>query len=270
MKNKGGSSLYEVLKSASRPPDAAAGAAATEATPPPSAPESSGQPTLQERLAAYKAAKLAAAVPAPMPAASLPAAEEETPAPAPVAVPPPVLESKPFAGPGERVLRLSYNNAVFAGLVVIGLLFVAYAIGVQAGKKRGLETAAVEAPAPAPFVRETPIPPLDVRRPAPPPPPPAPKEYTIRLAEWKYGTAQERLKADAAAEDFKKALDRASYRGSKKEVIQRGGEPRLALYLDTFADPSATAVKTRLASVQKLRVGTQTPFAQAQVEEAPK
>ncbi|HEV3029123.1 MAG TPA: hypothetical protein VG457_16210, partial [Planctomycetota bacterium] len=57
MKNKGGS-LYEVLKSASRAPGGDPGA--------PSAPETTPvsegtQATLQERLAAYKAAKLAEA-----------------------------------------------------------------------------------------------------------------------------------------------------------------------------------------------------------------
>lgn len=258
MKNKGSASLYEVLKSASRPSDG--GAAASEATPPPSTSDAGAQPTLQERLAAYKEAKLAAATAAPPVPAVVTAAAEETPLPAgPVA---------PSKGPGERVFRMTYNTAVFAGLVVLGLVFVAYAIGVQSGRKRALEAAAVEAPAPPP----TPEPPVqkpDTRRPTPPPPP-APKEYTFRLSEWKYGTAQERLKADAAADEYKRALDRANFKGSKKEVIQRGGEPRLALYIDTFADPSAQPVKARLSAIQKVKVGTQTPFAQAVAEASPK
>lgn len=269
MKSKGSASLYEVLKSASRPSDGA-GAAASEATPPPVSAEAGGQPTLQERLAAYKAAKLAEATqPSPL-VPVVTAMAPETPLPASAAVPP---EQKPAAvgpkGPGERVLRMTYNTAVFAGLVVLGLAFVAYAIGVQTGRKRALEAAASEAPAPAkPFVNRdpAPLPP----RPQPPPPPPAPKEYTIRLAEWKYGTAQERLKADAAADDCKRALDRANFKGSKKELIRRGDEPRLALYVDAFADPAAPAVKSRFAAIQKLKVGTQYPFALAQVEESPK
>jgi len=260
MKSKGSASLYEVLKSASRPSDPP-GAAASEATPPPAAAEPGASPTLQERLAAYKAAKLSAVAP-PQPAPAAPPSEEP---------PPPACasrdESGPVAGPkgpGERAFRLTYNTAVFAGLVGLGLLFISYAIGVQSGRKRAAEAVPSEAAAATPRAAD-PVP-------APPPPaPPAPAvEFTIRAAEWRYGTAQERLKANTAADDLRKALDRANLKGAKKVVIQRAGEPRLALYLDSFVDPSAAAVKSRLASIQKLKVGTQFPFAQAQVEEAPK
>ncbi len=259
MKHKGGASLYEVLKSASRPPDSA-GAAASEATPPPAAAEPGG-PTLQERLAAYKAAKLAVATQAPVPPPAVAAVvRDETPLPAPAEEKP---SGPPPKGPGERIFRLTYNTAVFAGLVVLGLVFVAYAIGVQSGRKRALEAAEVRAPAPPQVNREAAPSP-------PPPPPPPPKEYTIRLAEWRYGKAEERLKAEVAADDLRRALDRANYRGSRKEKIQRNGEPRLALYIDRFASPSAQAVRARFAAIQKVKVGTRYPFAQAQIEESPR
>jgi hypothetical protein len=270
MKSKGSASLYEVLKSASQPSEGA-GTAASEETPPPQTSESGG-PTLQERLAAYKAAKLAAVTQPPPSVAAVVSAETPVKAPisaAPVSV---VSEEKPLPaakGPGERVLRLTYNTAAFAALVVLGLVFVAYAIGVQTGRKRAMETAAAEAPVPAPVAaREFAAPPP--KPPPPPPPPPAPREYTIRLAEWGYAKPQERLKADLAADDLRRALDRANFKGSRKDVIQRGGEPRLALYIDAFTDPSAQTVKTRFAAIQKVKVGTQYPFAQAQIEEAPK
>jgi hypothetical protein len=276
MKNKGSASIYEVLKSAtSRPSDPAA--AGSEAAPSP-APDAGAGPTLQERLAAYKAAKLAAATQPAAPSAAVAVEEpgEETPFPEPSpvqavvapAAPASILAGPaPATGPGERVLRVTYNTAVFAGLVGLGLLFVAYALGVQSGKRKADGLVAAQPPPPvAPPV--SPRPPVHLQ--PPPPPPPAPREYTIRLAEWRYGTAQERLKADAAADDLKRALDRATYRGAKKEIIQRAGEPRLALYLDTFTDPSAPAVKSRFAAIQKLKVGTQSPFAQAQIEPAPR
>src|SRR5215831_9181823 len=123
MKSKGGS-LYEVLKSASRP-----GGADDASAPNPEAPAAAAgdgaPPTLQERLAAYKAAKLAAATqqtpsvsvePAPMkPAATVVLEPDPTPVPAPtrVAVPAPVAVVSdpeptplpaPLKGPGERVV----------------------------------------------------------------------------------------------------------------------------------------------------------------------
>lgn len=280
MKPKGSASLYEVLKSASRP----AGEPAPAAPAAGAAPEA-GPTSLQERLAAYKARKLAEAVapgaPSPAPAAApaavaeatpppappraveapRPAPEPVRPAPAPSAAPAaPTLVMTPEAepGPGERVFRLSYNNAAFAALVAVGLLFVAYALGVQSGKRRAVE--AGPTPAAAPRVA-APVPAEPV-----PPPPPA-REYTIRLAEWKYGTAKERLNAGAAADDLKRALERAGIRGAEKMPIQRGSEPRLVLVLDRVRDAGSEAARQRLATLQRLKVGTQTPFAQASYEE---
>src|ERR1043165_268701 len=94
MKNKG-NSLYEVLKTASRSPGSEGGAPGPEAA----AASSSecGQASLQERLAAYKAAKLAAAsqpspeptaaaepAPARMSSATLVLEPDPTPIPAPI------------------------------------------------------------------------------------------------------------------------------------------------------------------------------------------
>jgi hypothetical protein len=164
--------------------------------------------------------------------------------------------------PGERVLRLSTNTAVFAGLVVVGLLFVAYAFGVQAGR-RGVAGAV----GPAPEFRPA-APAAVVPAPAPAPVPAA-RTYTLRLAEWKYETARERLNAAAAAEDLKKALDRGGFRGAEKVEILRGGERRLALYLDRVKDVNAEPARARLQAIQKFRVGGQTPFQQAKFEELP-
>lgn len=287
-KTKG--SLYEVLKSASRAPGEAPPPAASPAAP---AAEGEAGVSLQERLAAYKARKLAEAntptepaavgtpAPEPPPAPVVAVARPEPPPPpAPVAVvappPKPVLAEAPApaqaveetpppapAGPGERVVRVTYNTMAFAGLVTVGLVFIAYALGLQAGKNRAV--------APAPAVRPAAPPAPEAAAPRPPAPPPVPaKEYAVRLAEWKYGTARERLTADAAIADLKRALERQGVRNVERVIIQRGGEIRAALYVDRWRDVGAPEARARLASLQRIKVGTQSPFAQAAFEEMPK
>lgn len=280
-KSKG--SLYEVLKTASRAPGDPAPAAAAPSQP---APEGDAGTSLQDRLAAYKARKLAeantpgepTAVAEPAPAAVRPEAPPPAPVAAPATVvvappaPKPVLveaptvsqetPAPPAEGPGERVVRMTYNTLAFAGLVVVGLVFIAYALGLQAGKNRVAEALAAR-PSTPPAAAVVPAP--------PPPPPPLPsKEYAVRLAEWRYGTARERLSADAAIADAKKALERQNVRNAEKVVIQRGGEIRAALYVDRWRDVGSPEARARLASLQKLKVGTQTLFAQAAFEEVPK
>jgi len=298
MKSKGGS-LYEVLKSASRPNGADEGAPTSPE--PPAAPASEGvQPTLQERLAAYKAAKLAAVTtttPSPAPVAAAPAPEpakpssatlilepDPTPIPAPTVTrlappPPPVsiapqpeptpVVEAPAKGPGERVVKVTYNTVLFGGMVAVGLLFIAYAVGLHVGKGNAaaeFQAAADARLAPKPVVTQI----LPVT-PPPPPPPPAPrKEYTIRLCEMKLGTAQDRLKAMALAKDtdLQKALERAGHRGFEGTPIRRGAEDRLALYVDRFADVNSDAAKAALTAMKNFKWKNQTPFSGAVFEEA--
>ena len=288
MKNKGGS-LYEVLKSASRPGGA-------EETPAPSpeaaasAPADGAQPTLQERLAAYKAAKLAAATtqtptvahdpaPARTPAATVVLEPDPTPFPAPArvestAVAPVPAESEatplPAApkGPGERVVRLTYNTALFSAMIAVGLLFIAYAVGLHVGKS---QAAAEAGPAPETVrVAPKPVTPPPVEAPRLVPPA-APKSYTIRLGEWKYGTSKERLTALALADDpeLKKALERAGHRSFEKARIVRGNEERLALYVDRFSDLNSDAARSALTAMKNFKFKNQTPFSQAAFEELP-
>jgi len=295
MKTKGGS-LYEVLKSASKTSEAG----------PPTSPEGSTTPvgegtTLQERLAAYKAAKLAAANeptsapveppparvssttlvlepdPTPIPA---PAPRRETPVfappPAPTVVLAPQVEkseetpasSVPPKGPGERVVRLTYNTVLFGGLITVGLLFISYAVGLHAGKV-GAATEAAEvsrAPIAAPIVAVQPV-----RATPPIVPPPAPKkEYAIRLGEWKTASAQDRVKALALADDpdLKKALERAGHKGFEKAFINRGpNDVRMALYVDRFSDLNAEAAKAALTAMKTFKFKSTTPFDKAVFEE---
>jgi len=290
MKSKGGS-LYEVLKSASRPSGQDPGA--------PSAPDTTpvadgNASTLQERLAAYKAAKLAAVS---QPSEEAPAAAvtttkvsattlvlepDPTPIPAPAVVraapsvsvapaPAPtrtetVSAPAPSDGPGERVVKLTYNTVLFGGMVAVGLMFIAYAVGLHVGKG----SAAAE-------VVEPPRPSAQLSAPVPTPRPPvAPvpalpkKEYAIRLCEMKISTSQERLKALAFAEDaeLKRALERAGRKGYEKQTITRSGEPRMALYVDRFTDINSDAAKSALTAMKTFRWKNATPFAQAAFEEA--
>ncbi len=288
MKSKGGS-LYEVLKSASSPGGAGDASAPGPETPS-SAPADGAPSTLQERLAAYKAAKLAAATTQQTPSISVEAAPakpaaatvvlepDPTPVPAPTRVvhpepalvtaadPDPTPLPAPTKGPGERVIKLTYNTALFSGMITVGLLFIAYAVGLHVGKTHAVAelqapelTRAVVKPA-APIVTPTPI---VVTPPAPP------KQYTIRLGEWKLTTAQDRVKALALADDpeLKKALERAGRRSYRKEYIKRGTEERLALYVDIFNDYNSEAAKSALTAMKTFKFKTQTPFAQAAFEE---
>ncbi|HYF00988.1 MAG TPA: hypothetical protein VEJ18_18845, partial [Planctomycetota bacterium] len=172
------------------------------------------------------------------------------------------------AGPGEKVVRLTYNTVAFACLVGVGLVFIAYALGLQAGKNRAAAPVAAVRPSAPPAAQ--PAAPPRPQAPAPAPAPVAPKEYAVRLAEWKYGTARERLTADAAIADLKRVLDRQNVRNVERVVIQRGGEIRAALYVDRWRDIGSPEARARLAALQKIKAGTQAPFAQAAFEEVPK
>lgn len=263
MKSKDSPNLYEILRSATRSPSvetAPAGPAGSD----PRALEPH-EPTLQERLAIYKAAKTGASTTqaaAPAPAASEPVAAASGPVAEAPAGPAPAPASVP-KDPGQRVLRITYNTAAFLVLVLIGLHFLAYSLGVRAGRA---ETSPDRpAVAPAPTAVPAVAPPAAAPAPAPGPRP----AFTLRLAEWPYRTPQERLKANAAADEAKKLLARAGLSGAETVQVLRGSEPRLALRLGRYPDPSSSQARSVLATVQKIRVQNQAPFAQAQFEEIP-
>lgn len=292
MKSKG-NSLYEVLKSASRPSGAEEGSAASpEAPGSPSA--EAGQATLQERLAAYKAAKLAAANqplitasaevavpraaastlvmepdPTPVPVAAparirMPEPPVFAPAPAPAAEPQAELAA-PAKGLGERVVRLTYNTALFGGMIGVGLLFIAYAVGLHIGKSSILAEARSDAWRSAPAVAPA-VPPSAAPAAAPQP---VRKEFAIRLGEWRLVSSEERVKALALANDpdLKKALERTGHRNFEKAFITRGKEPRMALYVDRFTDINSESAKAALTAMKNFRFARQNPFAQAVFEE---
>jgi len=194
--------LYELLKqTGAKPDDPAADAAVRTATPPPM--------------------KLD-----PSPAAPEPAAM--TPLRPAVAAP-----SAKRPGLGERSITLTFNAIAFAALVVVGVVFVAYAIGVRVGR------AGAPAPAPAaPAVIE------------PSQPPPTPQVYTIRLMEWSARTTAERTHAQGNAVKLKNALDGRQLGGSE---IKPAGD-RVLLNFGRFADPNAREAKEKLAQLREFRL----------------
>ena len=115
------------------------------------------------------------------------------------------------------------------------------------------------------MAKPAPLPAPDVRPPAGPP-----KVFAIHLAEWTTRTAQEKLKAVDQADRYKTALGRAGFKGVETVKIVRGGQDRLALYIDRIKDIQAESARARLAAIQKVKVQTQAPFAQAAFEEVPR
>lgn len=286
MKSKDSPNLYEILRVASNKSSGAGTPAAAEAKAPPS---EGGQPSLQARLAAYKAAKLAMITQAASPPPEPVVATAEPPTP--LSLPPPVVVASPpsagafepppaasaaeaeaetakAAGPGERVIRVTYNTVAFAGLVAMGFLFISYSLGVRSGRaSREAELSTSQdsdMPARKPPVAAE----AEPVRPNPPPPPPAPpRVYSIRLVEWPARTAQERLKANDLAEQVRKALDRAGHPGAQPLSIRRGNEQRLAVYLGRYTDLSTAAVKSKLTAVRAVKVQNQFLLADAKFEE---
>ena len=152
-------------------------------------------------------------------------------------------------------------------MVVVGLLFIAYAVGLHVGKSAVPEDRAPDLPrsvvsVPAPIQPDRPA---QVAAPVAPPR----REYTIRLCEMRIATAQDRLKALAFAEDsdLKKALDRAGRKGFERANIKVNGEPRMALYVDKFTDINSEAAKAALTAMKNFRFKNQTPFSGAVFEE---
>src|SRR6185295_9525563 len=129
------------------------------------------------------------------------------------------------------------------------------AIGLHVGKGHAAAANVVEAPRPVPPPIAVAPPPAPIPRANPVPPPAPRKEYTIRLGDWKYVTAQDRLKTDQITDDadLKKALDRAGHKGLVKFQTMRGTELRMNLYVDRFSDINSEAAKSALTAMRNFR-----------------
>jgi hypothetical protein len=177
--------------------------------------------------------------PAPAPRAvesHLSAAFYAAPTPAPATIDrtsPPTT-----SGPGERALRVTYNTLLFGGLVALGVVFLAFTLGVRTGRSKAeaalaapeVETAAPSAPAgPAPT-------------------------FTILLVEYRARTSQEYTKALDAAIRYKNELERLGLREGVVETIGVTPDRRVVLRYGEFADAAAAPARETLKKLQGLKL----------------
>ena len=260
MKSKDSPSLYEILRTASQ--SMPGGTGIPSATPSRSTVTEDASPkTLKERLAAYKASKMGISPPTTTPV--------PRPEPRPMLTPVPRHDqAAPQApgGPGERIIRLTYNTAAFLGLVGLGLMFIVYSVGVRSGRasaevpavgpvEDSASSTAVEAPR-APETRDV------IAPPAPPQ-----RVFSIHLIEWEAGTAAKRLDAQRFASNLKKVLDQAGHPGVEPMLVRRNGKEFVALYIGRFSSRSSAEAKAKLAAVRKVKYRNRAYFSRAGFEE---
>jgi len=243
MKTRHSPNLYEILRSAAAPKEASAGAAAAVAPPPPPPPppptvmadpdpvvEAPPPPPLQvERPRVVRVS-----------AVTFPAREVEASPPAPAYEAPPAdrPEAPAAAGLGERSLRVTYNTLLFAGLVVIGALFLAFTLGVRTNRARA------DAPPSAPELEKA-----SPQAPATP----APK-FTIRLIEYRARTSQEYTKAWDAAIRYKNELERLGLREAVVETIGLTPDRRVVLRYGEYTDAAAGPARETLGKLKGLKL----------------
>jgi len=141
-------------------------------------------------------------------------------------------------GPGERAVRVTYNTLLFGGLVALGVVFLAFTLGVRTGRSKAeaaaatpeIETAAPSAPAgPAPT-------------------------FTIRLIEYRARTSQEYTKALDAAIRYKNELERLGLRDGVVETIGVTPDRRVVLRYGEYADAAAAPARETLKKLQSLKL----------------
>jgi hypothetical protein len=152
------------------------------------------------------------------------------------------------ADPGERAVRVTYNTLLFSGLVALGIVILAFTLGVRTGRSRAEAAAAPAAP-------EASVPDA--------PSGPRPK-FTIQLVEYRARNSQEYTKALDAATRYKLGLERAGYRGAVVDTLGEVADRRVVLRYGEFADAnSAPALETfrKLQGLRFERDAREAPFA---------
>jgi hypothetical protein len=233
MKSRHSPNLYEILRSAAAPRDAAAKsdsgtAAAVAAAPPPPPPPS----VIEETEPVVEAPPL----PPPPPVYERERIVVTAPAPAPVVVERPEPVATP--GLGERSVRITYNTMLFAGLVVVGAVFLSFTLGVRNGRK----------PADAPPATN------DLQAASPQAPKvPSPK-FTIRLIEYRARTSQEYTKALDAAIRYKNELERLGLREAVVETLGMTPDRRVVLRYGEYTDAAAGPARETLKKLQEMKL----------------
>jgi len=218
MRSKESPNLYEILKSASAALD----------TPPEVAPRSTSA------VAVEGAKPVLEASPSPK-------SEIESPPPR-ILVPNRFLSSPASAAaPGERVIRLTYNTVIFVGLVALGVVFLAYAVGLRVGRNRRAPEltgpAEREAPSPAPEVASNVL----------------SKVWTLKLMEWEGGSSQARVAAEMNADRRIKSLAQAGLARAYWKKVVRNEKTYIVLFYGTYDDRRSEEARAEIARIQKTK-----------------
>jgi hypothetical protein len=158
-------------------------------------------------------------------------------------------------GLGDRILHVTYNTAIFAGLVALGVVFLSYAIGLKVGRSKVAEPVMI----PLPTSEES----KQVGESAPPV---SGKVWAIKLMEWSGNSAQERLTAEKNAESIKKSLSQAGHPAAWYELSPKGARQVLTLYYGKF-DQRSDDAKEKLSSLRKFKFQNKSIFSSADFNE---
>lgn len=243
MKGKGAPNLYEILKSSDSDPSKPEPAAETVrvADPPPPEPA----PAVAEAE--------------PVPVAK---AEPVRPLVRPSA---PTMPKPTVAEPGdmgERTLTLTYNTTGFLILVLLGMLFVAYSIGVKKGRADVSGSVTMKefgAAETTPAVAEESKPASVV--PTPPRPEPV---WSIHLMEWEANRNADRLAARVNAQKLKDALAGKGLKEAWFEEAVKEGRKRVVLYFGRYTKQQEPQAREALQALREFKMksggAATTPF----------
>lgn len=168
-------------------------------------------------------------------------------------------ESESAGGEGERTLTVTYNTALFSGLITLGLLFIAYSLGVQRGKSTSTETAAATLPEPQRSPEST----------APAAAVPATKTFwTLRLTEWPMNRVGQQVPAETVAQKYKEALAAKLLKEVWFETVQRNGGKVLVMYYGQYLQPGTAPSRDALEKLRRVTIrdgrNNLTPFVRAE------
>lgn len=242
MKSKESPNLYEILKTTSGPKKAENRVA--EPTPEPV------QATVLEE-----------------PKPSVPLIEPPRPVAVSKPASTPVMKEvgKPVEEPGEKVVRITYNTSIFLVLSGIGLLFIAYSLGVRSGRSRALTEAPTRPLPPERLIVEeetsTPVPPAEaILAPVPQ------KVLTIKLLEWSGQTARDRVKAQQNAERIKKSLTQNGLPASYYQLVTRKGKKYVVLRYGKYEEEKSSEARRMLGKLRQFKYRGTAYFSRAGIE----
>ena len=229
MKGKGAPNLYEILKSSE------AELVRTSKVPP---------------------SRLVTKAPPPAPVEPPPPVATETTPPPPVeppqqeiirrVIPPtptPVQTPEESSDPGQRTISLTVNTAVFLALIFLGLLFLAYSLGVRRGRSMAGPRMGV---ALNPSILPTTDPPSPEAMPQ--------RVRSIYLMSWKAGNNRERLHGEVNAQKYKDALSRRGMKNSWFEFNEAAAPPLIDLYYGRYTDDDRDTQREIVQRLQKVRI----------------